>query len=130
MSTFDEILAEAQSLPEGERIRLARALFGAGAERPLVVKEVDRRSGPDGSTVITFNVTNTADKAFTITTIEYETGSTHGRRQHFGTIRPLLSATIDMELENTDARVLLRGFETPNDLPKSVVIGYWTSNAG
>ena len=54
MSTFDEILAEAQSLPEGERIRLARALFGAGAERPLVVKEVDRRSGPDGSTVITF----------------------------------------------------------------------------
>ena len=130
MSTFDETLAKAQSLPEGERIRLARALFGPVAEKPLVVKEVDRRAGPDGSAVITFNVTNTADKAFTITAIEYETGSTHGRRPHFGTIRPLRSATIDMDFENTDARILLRGYETPKDLPKSIVIGYWKSNAG
>ena len=130
MPTFDKILLEAQSLSESERLRLARALFRADDERPLVVKEEKRRSGPDGSTVITFNVTNTADKTFTITAIEYETGSTHGRRQHFGTIRPLRSATIDMELENTDARMLLRGFETPDDLPKPTVIGYWTSNAG
>ena len=130
MPTFDEILNLAQSLSLVERVEMARALCKTDSALPLIVTEVRRRSTSSNLIVITFNVTNTVEKPYTITAVQYETLGTFGQRHHFGTLHPLESQTIYIELEDREMRLLFRGFETPDDLPESEIIGNWTSNHG